>query len=89
MAADAPTAIVVTSQPGYYGDGMRYVFRLVDSVISARAGRPMDAINQAGAADRLLGPLGDENDPEALRDFIAGAARAAEAWLELSGVHLS
>ena len=96
--ADAPTAVdkqtaeeggtTIATMPGvyYYGDGMRYVDGLVEALVSALNGKFEVAGDQAESADCILAPLGEEGDPHALRDFIAGAARAAEHHLEQAGV---
>jgi hypothetical protein len=83
-----PAADESGAEPGiyYYGDGMRYMYGLIEAFFSAYAGQLDIASTQAFASDCILAPLGEENDPEALRDFIAGAARAIEAWLEPMGV---
>ncbi|MCW2814887.1 MAG: hypothetical protein JWN84_2342 [Nocardioides sp.] len=57
----------------------------MDAVLSAVVAQIEDdqplAERYITEADRLLGPLGEEPDPDLLRDFIAGAHRQAEDHL--------
>lgn len=72
----------------YYQDGQNWISGMVQAALTLRLGDEQRAAEQAWAADCILAPLGEEDDPEAFRDFISGAANASEDLLRRVGVPL-
>ncbi|WP_182378660.1 hypothetical protein [Nocardioides sp. WS12] len=68
----------------FYNLGREYARDATEAHADAAAGNIEAARNEWAQADSRLGPLGELDDPEQLRDFIAGVAREDEDRL----VHL-
>lgn len=81
--ADGPSSRApgVPTPVRWYREGQKYNRLVFDAVRTLQEGDATAAARLADAADKLLWPLGTLDDPEDLRDFIAGAANAAESYL--------
>jgi hypothetical protein len=66
---------------GNYADGCAYATHISWATDAARDGKPHRASQHAQVADIALAPLGNINNPESLRDFIAGMHSGFETRL--------
>lgn len=78
----------VTVEFTSYAAGQTWIDDLVSAALAATAGDESRATAHADDADSMLGPWGDEHDPEEFRSFIAGAANATEHHLRNLGVRI-
>lgn len=65
-----------------YRLGRHYAVCLLSALAAACEDTHKDAEEALAVADQFLRPLGEMDDPELLRDFIAGIARQLEVAVE-------
>lgn len=90
---DIPSDIFVAGTPcghhhriGNYADGCAYAAHITWATTAATDGDHTKAQQHAQVADRTLWPLADIDNPNSLRDFIAGIASGFESHLRSQGV---
>lgn len=71
---------------GNYADGCAYATHISWSIAAARDGDTSKSQRNAAFADIALAPLGEINNPDSLRDFIAGIHSGFETHLRSLGI---
>lgn len=73
----------------HYANGCAHATHSARAITAAHNGNHKQAQHHAAIADRILWPLDDLNNPESLRDFIAGTTAGLETHLRSLGTPIN